>query len=218
MAPAVHELVLQSHRFDDPLLPHIPSFFKGLRCEDHATYVTSERDEDKFRAYWKDRGLRAVEPLMPTNYPARHIAFLADPGEYATCEDMVGLSVSYDPQSPINKSIHLYGGRRIDEHGEIAPGRLQHIAYAADPEIGFAGLRRSMERNDCHFMTPILEFEDDNRATLRQMFIACVVPYGPFVEIVQRGLGDDGKPFTGFSAEQIDVLYAHYDAYSRGLL
>ena len=72
-------------------------------------------------------------------------------------------------------------------------------------------------------MTPVLEFDDANGATLRQMFVACVVPYGPFIEIVQRSPGKNGEPFgfsaeqPGFNAEQIDTLYEHYDAYSKKL-
>lgn len=35
-------------------------------------------------------------------------------------------------------------------------------------------------------MTPILEYHQENGAFLKQMFVACLIPYGPFVEIVQR--------------------------------
>ena len=57
----------------------------------------------------------------------------------------MGLSVSYEPSSPINRLVTLYGGRRIDETGEVAPGRLQHIAFAVDPDTDVYDLRGRME-------------------------------------------------------------------------
>ena len=218
-APQLHQLVRQTHRFNDPLLPRIPSFdFPELKCEDHVTYVTASENEALFSGYWQRRGLRPMTALEPSGFPARHIAFLANPGEYTTCERMVGLSVSDDPASPVNRLVALYGGSRVDEHGGVAPGRLQHVAYATDADTDVDVLRSRMKAHGVVFMTPVLRFSDGTGATLTQMFVACTVPYGPFVEIVQRGVGENGEPFSGFSAEQIDCLYEHYDAYSKELL
>ena len=68
-------------------------------------------------------------------------------------------------------------------------------------------------------MTPVLTFDDTtgSGAYLQQMFVACTVPYGPFVEVIKRGTGRKREPFQGFNADQIDALYTHYDAYSRAL-
>jgi hypothetical protein len=190
---------------------------KGLVCEDHRTYVASQRHESEFVEYWRQRGLHAMIPIVTTTYPARHIALLEHPESPALCEKMIGLSVSEDPESPINKSVELYGGsRRIN--GIIVPGRLQHTALAVDSKIDINKVRKEIQQLGLQFMTPILSYEEQTGAFLKQMFIACKRPYGQFVEVIQRGIGRSGEPFRGFHSSQIDALYEHYNEYSKRLL
>jgi hypothetical protein len=218
MNSSLHELVRASHRHVDQLLPHVP-VVAGLQCQDHATFVAAASDEQAFRSYWSERGLTAMDPLSPRRYPARHIAFAADPGNTVLCEDMIGLSVSDDPASPIIRTVELYGGSRVDERGDVAAGRLQHVAFAVERGHTMEAIRADLEALGVRFMTPILTFADasGSGAELQQMFVACRVPYGPFVEIIRRGEGANGEPFQGFDPDQIDALYTYYDAYSRTL-
>jgi hypothetical protein len=210
-------LIAGTHRFPDPLLPKVP-FVPGLRCQDHVTFVAAAVDEGAFRAYWIARGLRAMQPIVAQRYPARHIAMSETPEATEVCENMIGLSVSDDPRSPVNRLVEIYGGHRIDERGRVAVGRVQHIAFAVENDCEMAEVRATLESQSVRFMTPILTFHDsDTGAYLEQMFVACLVPYGPFVEIIKRGTGRNGEPFQGFNADQIDTLYEHYDAYSRKL-
>lgn len=210
-------MIQASHRHADHLLPDVP-VIEGLECQDHATFVAAADQEQAFRAYWAERGMGAMDPLVPTRYPARHIAFAADPDHVVACQDMIGLSVSDDPRSPINHALRLHGGWRVDERGEFAVGRLQHVALAVRPGFAIEDVRGQLEALGVRFMTPVLTFADGNGsgAFLQQTFVACQVPYGPFVEIVKRGEGPNGEVFQGFNADQIDELYRHYDAYSRG--
>jgi len=213
---ALPEFSAATHRNHDPMMPAVP-LVPGLRCQDHATFVAAAADERAFREYWAARGLYAMAPIVPERFPARHIAFSATPEMTVLCQDMVGLSVSDDPASPVNRLVALYGGYRVDAGGEVAVGRIQHFAFAVDGEYDMADIRAALTLRGVRFMTPILTFEDSDGAYLQQMFVACKVPFGPFVEIIKRGVGRGGEPFHGFNAEQIDTLYQHYDAYSRML-
>ncbi|MGV0816101.1 hypothetical protein ABQF34_29470 [Mycolicibacterium boenickei] len=214
-APTLARLSAGAQCHVDELMPRIP-MVPGLRCQDHVTFVAT--DEAAFSEYWGSRGLRAQSPINTERYPARHIAFSENPDQTLVCEEMVGLSVSSDPASPINRLADLYGGCHIDERGEVAVGRVQHVAFAVDGGHEIADVRAALVRQGVRFMTPIMTFTDpDTGAHLQQMFVACKVPYGPFVEIIKRGLGRGGEPFQGFNADQIDTLYEYYDAYSGAL-
>jgi hypothetical protein len=181
-----------------------------MHCEDHATFVVPYGDKETFTARRKAQGLTAMPAIVTEEFPAEHIAMVEKPGATRTCERMVGLSVSSDPSSPINKLCELGKGRG-------AKGILQHIAYAVNPAADFNEVRRQLEEKGVVFMTPVLEYKDPNGAALRQMFVACEVPFGPFIEIIQRTPDENGVPFQGFHASQIDNLYRYYNDYSLKL-
>lgn len=191
-------------------LPKIP-VLRTMHCEDHATFVAPYEHRDAFIMKWAQRGLTAMPAIVTKEFPAENIAMVERPGDTRTCERMIGLSVSTDPDSPINKLCELAGTDRS------ARGVLQHIAYSVEPAADFQEVRRHLEEEGVRFMTPILGYEDPNGAALRQMFVACRVPFGPFVEIIQRVPDRHGVPFQGFNGDQIDALYHHYDNYSRQL-
>lgn len=192
-------------------LPAIPNCGGLLHYEDHVTFVVPYHQKQEFI----DRAgteLIALPAIITTKFPAEHIALVEKPTATSVSRRMVGLSVSLDPDSPINKLYEL--GK---EKGKLAV--RQHAAYSVDPAIDFAQIRRSLELRGVNFMTPVLEYSDPGGAMLRQMFVACKVPYGPFIEIIQRTPDPKtGLPFEGFNADQIDRLYHFYDAYSLELL
>jgi hypothetical protein len=181
---------------------------EGLICTDHVTYCVGEQRRNDFMKYWCDRGLSPMSPIVTTRYPAEHIALVGDPQSHRGCEKMIGMSISSDSQSPINC---ITG--RVGVHGGI----FQHRAYLVDGSCSIETIREKMEQTGTKFMTPIFTYEDTNGATLKQIFTACKIPYGPFVEIIERKLGTDGQPFNGFADVQIDNLYESYDDYSRFL-
>lgn len=189
----------------------------GLEREDHRTYIVSPRNEIGFLEYWEKKGFKVASVIKTKKFPARHIVLLKDASVEKTYQEMVGLSVSDDPSSPINKSVYLYGDARVED-GKIVPGRVQHIAYSLDRKLWMSEIMEKLEKKNIRFMTPILSYTDSNDAVLRQMFVACEKPYGEFIEIVQRGVGNDGSPFKGFNSEQIDQLYKYYDSFSEILI
>ncbi len=201
----------------DPLLPDIPDLL-GLSREDHLTFVAPAEHEREFVRYWTDRAFVEAPPYTPTRYPARHIALVLKHEVGHNAKRTIGLSVSDDPRSPINRCIQLYGGFRIDDTGVLVPGRLQHLALAVTEGQSIELIRASLESQGVRFMTPVLCYADSWGAFLKQMFVACRVPYGPFVEIVHRGTNRNGAAFQGFSSEQIDTLYEYYDRYSKSLV
>ncbi|MDQ3014682.1 MAG: hypothetical protein M3Q73_02375 [bacterium] len=74
-------------------------------------------------------------------------------------------------------------------------------------------------------MTPILTHHEADGGLMRQMFVACQVPWGPFLEIIQRteslptsSRNESGEAVQNFFPDQIDELYRHYDEYSRSLI
>ncbi|HLC54110.1 MAG TPA: hypothetical protein VJK07_00600 [Candidatus Nanoarchaeia archaeon] len=212
--------------FKDPLMPDVP-MVDGLRCEDHATYIVAlesvgiQFQIQGFLDFWKAKGFSPLDRGYETQrFPAKHTALVRGPcKDKGAREQIVGVSTSFDPQSPINRSLRLWGSHRYDpETREIVPGRLQHLAYDVDPRKSMEEVCAELEARGTQFMTPILRYENQTGATLEQRFVACKVPYGPFAEIIRRGLGRHGEPFQGFNEEQIDVLYEHYDAYSGRLL
>jgi hypothetical protein len=192
-----------------PVLPRIGTL-ACMRCEDHATFAITPSSKSVILDYYAKRGLRPYPSILTLEFPAEHIALVYDPGTSQSCEDMIGLSVSDIADSPINKLADRYRRQGFD-------GVLQHIAYSVNLNANFAEVRQELEQQGTKFMTPILEYTDVNGATLRQMFVACTEPYGPFIEVVQRTKGNNGLLFQGFNASQIDDLYRHYDNYSRRL-
>ncbi len=190
-------------------LPKIP-VLRVMHCEDHATFVVSPEHRDEFLVKHARRGLVPMPAIVTKRFIGEHIALVEKPGGTQTCERMVGVSSSTDPNSPVNKLC------RLARHGGVR-GVLQHIAYAVDVEADFCIVRRDLESRGVNFMTPILTYTDPNGASIRQMFVACKVPFGPFIEIIQRTRGPNGVPFQGFNADQIDGLYYHYNEYSLWL-
>lgn len=182
---------------------------------DHATFVSTPENEAKFVSYWEGLGYRKQNRYSTTRFPARHIALVQDSGgENAS---MIGLSVSDDYDSPINKTIRLYGGYRVCE-GDIMPGRLQHIAISIESGASIESVRGALQAAGVQFMTPILSARESSGQLLEQMFVSCNVPYGPFIEFIHRGETEVGASQRDFHAAQIDKLYEHYDAYSRRLM
>ncbi len=199
--------------FTDPLMPEIPKI-DGLTREDHVTYIASAViGASNFVEYWEEQGFYPRKPIVTTRFPAQHIVFTN------SARNIVGLSISNDPNSPINKSLGLWGVMRYEPSIQgFTPGKLQHIAYEVNPRRSIDEVRAELESKGTQFMTPILRYQDPNGAMLEQMFVACKVPYGPFVEVIRRGLGKNLERFQGFHSDQIDNLYEHYDRYSRELL
>lgn len=190
-------------------LPRIP-VLRTMSCEDHQTFVLPYNQKEFFIDKYAKQGLTALPAIVTEEFPAEHIALVEKPGATRTCERMVGLSVSLDPNSPINKLCGLGKNRGTK-------GILQHIAYAVDPNTDFKKVRGELEERGVTFMTPVLEYKDPNGAALRQMFVACKVPFGPFIEIIQRTPDEHGIPFQGFHMSQIDTLYRFYNDYSLKL-
>lgn len=115
---------------------------------------------------------------------------------------MTGLSVSEDANSPINEFVRRYGEG------------IQRTGYNIDSDVDMEELHQQMKKCGWNFMTPVLSYEDEAGARLKQMFAAPSVPYGPFIEFVQRLIGPNGQAFDSFDATHIDDLYQHYADYS----
>lgn len=177
-----------------------------IRRIDHVTYVTSPDNERSFIASWNALGFYERKRLSTKRYPANHIVLTDEPTETDAWQTMTGLSVSHDPASPINEFVRLYGTG------------VQHVAYAIRPESDMEEIYSRLKTNGWNFITPLLDYVDEDHARLRQIFVAPTLPYGPFVELVQRLPGKNGKTFDDFDISNIDNLYAGYDAYSRFLL
>lgn len=190
-------------------LPRIPRL-RVMHCEDHATFVIPPQNRDAFIAKFVAQDLVAMPAIITKEFVGEHVALVERPGATQTCERMVGVSSSTDPDSPTNKLC------RIARHGGTR-GVLQHIAYGVDASADFDRVRHELQVQGVKFMTPILEYVDQNGASLRQMFVACKVPFGPFIEIIQRTTGSTAVPFQGFNGDQIDKLYHYYNEHSLQL-
>ena len=119
---------------------------------------------------------------------------------------MIGLSTSEEHASPINEFIRRYGEG------------VQHFAYTIDPENNIDELYEKMKREKWNFLTPVLTYEDEEGAKLKQLYTAPTVPYGQFIELVQRSpLDSSGKTFESFDAQNIEDFYQYYTDYSRYL-
>jgi 4-hydroxyphenylpyruvate dioxygenase-like putative hemolysin len=178
----------------------------AVRRIDHVTYVTGPGNEAAFIASWNALGFRERNRLHTKRYPAAHIV-LADEGSGTDpWQTMTGLSVSSDPQSPVNEFVNRYGTG------------VQHVAYIIRADVDMDDLYVSLKNRGWNFLTQPLSYIDANQAKMRQIFVAPTVPYGPFVELVQRLPGVDGKTYDDFDVSNIDSLYAAYDEFSRQML
>lgn len=176
---------------------------KAIRHIDHVTYVARYENERRFIEQWQSLGFREHVRLHTIRWPAIHIALISGVTSEYPWATMTGLSVSEDPKNPVNEFVRRYGEG------------IQHTAYNIDPEVDMEALHQEMKRLGWNFMTPVLTYKDAAGAKLKQMFIAPSVPYGPFVEFVQRLPGPDGQAFDGFDITNIDDLYQNYADYSR---
>lgn len=206
----------------DLLLPTIP-VLPGMVLQDHIAYVVRREDFPDFTDYWESRGYEQLPALITHDYPARHIGFVRRGEEHSP---MIASSVSDDAASPINEFLRLYGSHHIDADKAVVPGKVQHIAYQIDTTISsIETVRAELVGQGIVFMTPILTYESDGGGVLKQTFCSCNVPWGPFVELVERRQvpvviaskeGTAGR--QGFGEQQIDALYRYYDEYSRKLI
>jgi hypothetical protein len=191
--------------------------------QDHIAYVVRREDFPDFTRYWESLGYTQLPALTTTSYPAQHIGFMRQGEGHSP---MIASSVSDDPESPINKFLQLYGSHHVDGSGSIAPGSVQHIAYQIDTSVTtIEAVYGELVGQGVLFMTPGLAYEDGAGGRLKQLFCSCNVPWGPFVELVERTQlpveiidPTAGTRRQGFAAEQIDTLYGYYDEYSRDLL
>jgi len=178
---------------------------KSIRHIDHITYAGAYENERNFIERWDALGFHEHVRLWTVKWPATHIALVSGMTPEYPWATMTGLSVSEDPASPINQFVKRYGEA------------IQHTAYNIDPEVEMEDLHHEMVRLGWKFMTPVLTYAGGEGARLRQMFVAPQVPYGTFVEFVQRLPGENGQAFDGFDTVNIDDLYQCYSDYSRKL-
>lgn len=170
---------------------------------DHCTYVST--DERAFLGRWASLGFSEVLRLRTERFPATHIALATEIGFDPSARVMTGLSVSEDPRSAVNEFVRRYGEG------------LQHVGYLIRDDADMGELARTLEASGTQMMTEPLLYVDDDGAELTQMFTAPLVPYGPFIELVQRRPGRSGTQFDGFSVATIEDLYERYTDFSRFL-
>lgn len=193
--------------FTPPTGKEMPSsVLKSLRHIDHITYVAAFESEKPFIDRWTQLGFHEHVRVFTKRYPATHIALVSGSTPEYPWATMTGLSVSEDPNSPVNEFVRRYGES------------VQHCAYNIDPQVDFDELHQEMKQKGWNFMTPVLTYEDNAGALLRQMFIQPNLPYGVFLEFIQRLPNKDGKAFDGFNTMNIDDLYEGYDDYSKFLV
>ncbi len=178
----------------------------AIRHIDHVTYVAAPTQATQFIARWQALGFREHMRVHTAHYPAQHIALVSGVSADHPWATMTGLSISDDADSPINQFIRRYGEG------------IQHTAYNIDPHVDMDDLHLELRHRGWNFLTPVLTYRDSGGAHLKQLFIAPTVPYGSFVELVQRLPGPNGKPYDAFDTENIDELYRHYADFSRFLL
>lgn len=181
---------------------------------DHITYATKAENEKSEIEKWRILGLYEHVRLNTVIFPATHIALtkttphsivIDGPKESTIPWDiMTGLSISDDPNSPVNKFIKYYGEG------------VQHIAYGVLGHINMDDFYKNLQNSE-KLLTPVLTYHDSNGATLQQIFTAPKKPYGPFKEYVKRTSGRDGNLFNGFDVQNIENLYGAYDTYSKWL-
>ncbi len=202
-------------RINQPLLRTLPEL-PGLYRKDHVAFVVSPENEDSFAKFWESKGLQRLETLITEKYPARHTGFI-DPKR--SDEPMVALSVSDDPQSPINLLIKKHGEYSVTEDSHTILGLIQHIAYGVDSHItSIENIEQALTDNNFTFITPLLTYAT-GEASLKQGFATSEKSEGVFIEILERTAlpvaTSDKK--QGFDARQIDRLYSYLDEYYHRL-
>lgn len=186
----------------NPKVENSGSVVQAIRHIDHVTYVAKLENEQKFIDLWGTLGFHEHVRLRCVRWPASHIALVSGSTPEYPWATMTGLSVSEDENSPINHFISRYGEG------------IQHTAYNIDPGADMREIYNQMKGLGWNFMTPLLTYKDSDGARLKQMFIAPNVPFGPFIEFVQRLEGENGTAFDGFDIRNIDGLYQAYYDYS----
>jgi 4-hydroxyphenylpyruvate dioxygenase-like putative hemolysin len=176
-----------------------------IRHIDHITYVTELENERSFINHWETLGFTEHVRLRCVRYPATHIALISGTTPEYPWATMTGLSVSEDPKSPVNEFVRRYGAG------------IQHCAYNIHPDADMEEVHESMKKMGVKFMTPVLTYNDNAGAHLRQMFVPPARPFGTFHEYIQRLPGPDGNAFAGFDTSNIDDLYECYSDVSRAL-
>jgi hypothetical protein len=186
-------------------------------CVDHATFVAPYESREAFIQHWERLGLQALAPIVTRKYPAEHIALIRGDKTYASCDSMIGLSVSADKTSPINELQRRF----TRPNNTTMPGNLQHVAMNLDPSIDMDAFVEELSDQGIAFMTPVLTTVQNSRTRLRQMFTASKAPYGPFIELIQRSEGEPLPEYELqeqlFNYDQIDHLYRLYDDHSKRL-
>lgn len=187
-------------------------------CVDHATFVAPYESRDAFIQHWERLGLQALAPIVTRKYPAEHIALIRSDKAYASCDSMIGLSVSNDDASPINELQRRFAR----PNDTTMPGNLQHVAMNIDPSIDMDAFVEELSDQGIAFMTPVLTTLQSSRTRLRQTFTASKAPYGPFIELIQRSEGGPLPEYDLqeqlFNYDQIDNLYRLYDVHSKKLI
>lgn len=179
---------------------------RNIKKIDHVTHAVRFENERAFIQKWLSREFQETMRFQTTLYPATHIALMrVAPGQRGG-RIMVGLSISDDPQSPVNRFIELYGE---------GP---QHTAYDIHPGVDFNEMYKMMIARGQKFMTPVLTYGDAGGSRLNQAFTAPTKPYGRFTEYIQRLPDKEGRIFDSFDVGNIEDLYALYDDYSKFLL
>ncbi len=177
----------------------------SIRHIDHVTYVTAYNDEQRFCDTWHHLGFHETVRLRTVRFPATHIALVSGKIEGFPWLTMTGLSVSEDNASPINEFVRRYGAG------------IQHVAYNVDPNVDVNEVYEMLKKDGWEFMTPVLNYSDENEGKLNQFFAKPEAPYGTFIEFAQRQEGKTGEIFGGFDTDIIDDLYEHYRDISRHL-
>lgn len=172
---------------------------------DHLTFITPWEHTEAFLKHWKAEGFEFHGEWNTKRYPARHLALIrgAKPGH--PWADMVGLSVSKEPNSPIERSLAAY------EPAEFSiTHTLQHVALHVRSDADMHQVRAQLAEAGVPWMTEVLSYQDPNGAELHQLFTA-PNPRGFFVEFAQRKPNADGEPYGGFDPDIIDDLYEALD-------
>jgi hypothetical protein len=179
------------------------STIPGISKIDHCTFVTRFEHTEMFLDYWASQGFTPHGEWNTTRYPARHIALVRGRPAGFPWEEMVGLTVSDHPDSPIHRTMPPLPEPFDQTH------QLQHIAINVTHSADMHVIKTALEKQGIRFMTPVLSYDDGSGAGLRQMFTATDGNF--FVEFAQRIPNPAGEPFSGFNVDIIDDLYKALD-------
>lgn len=171
---------------------------------DHITHAISFKNEKTEIAKWNLLGFEEYVRVNTLSYPATHIALKTTNKWHGGEFIITGLSISEDPDSPINKFIKYYGEG------------IQHIAYSFDESVAMEEFYEKIKKSH-DLLTSILTYTDANGAKLQQIFTRPSQPYGQFMEFIKRTPGPKGQNFNGFDVRNIDDFYLEYDKHSKWL-